>query len=72
MDFFCLADVQAAQEELRKTTCKYYVLNLRIEERPKSKRGRPKGGIREIKQMQYGLLKTIEEGEPYGLHPLCS
>ena len=62
-DFFCLSDVQAAQQELSKTKCKYYVLNSEIEERPKYKRGRPKGGIREIKEMRYGLLATITEDE---------
>ena len=62
-DFFCVADVQAAQEELRKTKCKYYVLNTRIEERPKHKRGRPKGGIKEVKEMRYGLSATITEDE---------
>ncbi len=62
-DFFCLADVQAAQEQLSKTKCKYYVLNTRIEQRPKYKIGRPKGGIKEVKQMRYGLLATITEDE---------
>jgi transposase len=62
-DFFCLTDVQAAQEELSKTKCKYYVLNTQIEQRPKYKRGRPKGGIKEVKQMRYGLLATITEDE---------
>jgi len=62
-DFFCLTDVKAAQEELSKTKCKYYVLNTQIEQRPKYKRGRPKGGIKEVKQMRYGLLATITEDE---------
>ena len=62
-DFFCLTDVQAAREELEKTKCKYYVLNTEIEERPRYKRGRPKGGIREIKQMRYGLIGTVIEDE---------
>ena len=62
-DFYCLTDAQAAQEELSKTKCKYYVLNTRIEQRPKYKRGRPKGGIKEVSQMRYGLLATITEDE---------
>ena len=62
-DFFCLADVQAAQQELSKTKCKYYVLNSQIEQRPKYKKGRPKGGIKEVNQMRYGLLATIIEDE---------
>ncbi|MDY6845170.1 MAG: IS1634 family transposase [Thermodesulfobacteriota bacterium] len=62
-DFFCFADVQAAQAELSKTKCKYHVLNSKIEERPKYKRGRPKGGIHEIKEMRYGLLATVIEDE---------
>ena len=62
-DFFCLTDVQAAQEELSKTKCKYYVLNTQIEQRPRYKRGRPTGGIKEVKQMRYGLLATITEDE---------
>lgn len=62
-DFFCLADVQAAQQELKKTKCKYYILNSQIEQRPKYKRGRPKGGVHEIKEMRYGLLSIITEDE---------
>ena len=62
-DFFCIADAQVEQEELRKIKCKYYVLNSQIEERPKYKRGRPKGGNKEVKQMLYGLLATITEDE---------
>jgi transposase len=62
-NFFCLADVQAAQEELSKTKCKYYVLDSQIEQRPKYKKGRPKGGIKEVNQMRYGLLATITEDE---------
>ena len=62
-DFFCLADAQAAQKEFSQTKCKYYVLNTQIEQRPKYKRGRPKGGIKEVKQMRYGLLATITEDE---------
>ena len=62
-DFFCLANAQAAQAELGKTKCKYYVLNTEIEERPKYKRGRPKGGVREIKEMRYGLSATVIEDD---------
>jgi transposase len=62
-DFFCVADAQVAQEELRRTKCKYHVLNTQIEERPKYKRGRPKGGIKEVKEMRYGLSATITEDE---------
>ncbi len=62
-DFFCLADAQAAQKDLRMTKCKYHVLNSDIEERPKYKRGRPKDGIKEINEMRYGLLSTITEDE---------
>lgn len=62
-DFSCLSDIQAAQEELRKTKCKYHVLDAEIEERPKYKRGRPKGGIREVREMRYGLIATITEDE---------
>ena len=62
-DFYCLADTQAAEEDLRKTNSKYYIINSEVEERPKYKVGRPKGGIREIKQMRYGLLATIIEDE---------
>ena len=62
-DFYCLADAQAAEEDLRKTNSKYYIINSEVEERPKYKVGRPKGGIREIKQMRYGLLATIIEDE---------
>jgi transposase len=62
-DFFCLADAQAAQQELSKTKCKYHVLNSQIEQRPKYKKGRPKGGIKKVNQMRYGLLATITEDE---------
>ena len=62
-DFFCIAVVQAAQDKLNKTKCKYHVLNTQIEQRPKYKRGRPKGGIKEVKQMRYGILATITEDE---------
>ncbi|MBC8456681.1 MAG: IS1634 family transposase [Deltaproteobacteria bacterium] len=62
-DFSCLSDIQAAQEELRKTKCKYHVLDAEIEERPKYKRGRPKGGIREVREMRYGLIATMTEDE---------
>lgn len=62
-DFYCLADVQAAQEELEKVKSKYYVLSSQIEQRPKYKRGRPKGGIREVKEMHFGLSATIFEDE---------
>ena len=61
--FYCVADAQSKQEELRKTKCKYHVLNTQIEERPKYKRGRPKGGIKEVAQMRYGLSATIEVDE---------
>jgi len=62
-DFYCLADVQAAQEEFSKRSCTYHVVNTEIEERPKYKRGRPRGGVREVKEMRYGLLATIAEDE---------
>ena len=62
-DFFCLADAQAAQEELIKTKCKYHILSSEIEERPIYKRGRPKGGVKVINEMRYGLLGTISEDE---------
>ena len=58
-DFYCLADALAAKEELGKTKAKYYIVNPEVEERPKYKSGRPKGGVRKIKEMLYGLSVTV-------------
>jgi len=62
-EFYCLDDARGAEEKLRNTKSKYYVLNVEIEERPKYKIGRPKGGVPEIKEMLYGLCATISEDE---------
>jgi len=59
--YFCQPDAQAAAERLMSTLMTYSTLNVEVEERPKYTRGRPKGGVKEIARMEYGVMATIQE-----------
>jgi transposase len=60
-EFFCEADALKAIDELKNFKKKYYSLNSKVIEIPKYMKGRPKGGIREIREMKYGIETSIEE-----------
>lgn len=59
--YFCEADANAAALVLKNLNMKYYQAEIEIEQIPKYKRGRPKGGVPEIKEMRYGLSWKITE-----------
>ncbi len=59
--FYCEADARVAAQTIEKLSLQYYQAEIVIEERPRYKRGRPRGGVREISEMRYGLRwKLIE------------
>jgi transposase len=61
-EYFCQPDAEAAAEQLRKMSTDCYQVQVSVEERPRYKRGRPgKEGLREIKEIRYGLRATVEE-----------
>ena len=61
--FYCEADARAAARALEDLNMNYYQAEIEIEELPIYKRGRPKGGIREIREMRYGLRWRLSENE---------
>ena len=61
--FYCKADAKAAGEKLKDQTGKFYHVDFEVEPIPKYKRGRPKGGIQEIKEINYRLCWKITENE---------
>lgn len=60
-EFFCRADAQKAVDELRSTKSKYYRSDAEVKESPKYKRGRPKGGVREVQEIRYGIAAQVKE-----------
>ncbi len=61
IDYACHADAEAAAERLASTKSTDFTITAQVEERPTSKRGHPKGGIKEIAQMRYGISALITE-----------
>ncbi len=64
IEYACKADAEAAIKRIEKTKATYYTIEAEVEERPKYKRGRPKGGIQEVAEMDYGISVVITEDEP--------
>jgi transposase len=60
-EFFCRADAQSAVDELRSTKSKYYRTDGQVKESPRYKRGRPKGGVREVQEIRYGITAHLTE-----------
>jgi len=63
IDYACHADAEAAATRIANTKVTYYSIKTEIEERPTYKRGRPKGGIKEVADMRYGIAAVITEDE---------
>jgi transposase len=63
IDYACHADAEAAAKRLASPKATYYTITARVEERPKYKRGRPKGGIKEVAEMRYGISALLTEDE---------
>jgi transposase len=63
IDYACKADAQAAVKRIAKTKAVYYNIKAEVQERPKYKRGRPKGGIKEVAEIRYGISTVITEDE---------
>ena len=60
-EFFCQSDAQKAVEELGHMKSEFYRIKAELREIPKYKQGRPKDGVREIREMHYGVSAEIEE-----------
>jgi len=60
-EFFCRADAQKAADKLQSQKSKYYLIKAEVKEVPKYKKGRPKGGVKEIREMRYVVEAIIEE-----------
>ncbi len=60
-EFYCQADARKAADEFRNACSEYYLSHTEIREIPKYKRGRPRDGVREIKEMRYGITIKTEE-----------
>jgi transposase len=63
IDYACKADAEAALKRIEQTKATYDTINAEIEERPTYKQGRPKGGIKEVAKMRYGISVTMTENE---------
>jgi transposase len=63
IDYACKADAEAAIKRIEKTKATYYTIKAEIEERPKYARGRPKGGIKKVAEMRYGISVVITQDE---------
>jgi transposase len=63
IEYACKADADAAVKRIEKTKATYYSIKAEVEERPKYKRGRPKGGIKKVAEMRYGLSVVITKDE---------
>lgn len=61
--FYCEADAKAAGQRIKDQNRKFYHVDFEVEPIPKYKRGRPKGGIPEIKEINYRLCWKITENE---------
>ncbi len=62
-EFYCLPDAQNIVNQLQGLKLKYYRVKAEVKELPKYKRGRPKGGIRQIREMRYVVEIGIEENK---------
>ena len=64
-EFFCENDAIAEMKVIESIDNKYYKMNSSIKEAPKYKykKGRPKGGVKEVKEMHYRVEVKIEEKE---------
>jgi transposase len=58
-DFFCEADARAALKALAQKASKGYTVEAAVQTLPKYKKGRPKGGVRQIESMGYGITFQI-------------
>ena len=63
IEYACQADAEAAAKRIANTKATYYSIKAEIEERPTYKRGRPKGGRKEVAAMHYGISVLITEDE---------
>jgi transposase len=63
IDYACHADAEAAVQRLANTKAGSYTIDTQVEERPTYTRGRPKGGVKEVAEMRYGISATITENE---------
>jgi transposase len=61
--YACHADAEAAAQRMATTKASYYSIQAQVEERPRYKRGRPKGGMKEVAEMRYGISAVITENE---------
>ena len=60
--YFCRADAEAAAQALQSESRRYHDLAVRVEERPRYARGRPRANApRTIREMRYGLVATLCE-----------
>ncbi len=60
-EFNCYADAKSAMDDLLKFNSKYHSMNLRIEELPKYKSGRPPKGVKKVNKILYLVDGAIEE-----------
>ena len=63
IDYACRADAEAAAKRIGNTKAPYYRIKAEVEERPRYKRGRPKGGVKEVAEMRYGISASLAENE---------
>jgi transposase len=63
IDYACHADAEAAAKRLASPKAPYSNITAQVEARPKDKRGRPKGGIKEVAEMRYGISALLTEDE---------
>jgi transposase len=61
--FYCEADARAAAKILENMSRQYYQIQIETEERPRYKRGRPRGGVRQVSEMRYGLCWKLVENK---------
>lgn len=63
IEYACQADAEAAVTRIATTKATYYSIKAEVQTRPKYKRGRPKGGRKEVAEMRYGISAIITEDE---------
>jgi transposase len=63
LDDACRAEADAAAERIAATKASYCTITAQVEERPTYQRGRPKGGVKEVADMRYGMLARLTEHE---------
>lgn len=61
IDYACEVDAEAAANRISGTKAVYYSIQAEVQKRPKYKRGRPKGGIKQVAEMRYGISASITE-----------